>query len=183
MIMPRLLALLLIPCVLLVSSCEKAEETEPAADNAVGNPAPQAQPEGEKKREGIFKKTTAQVVDMKKALAENPNLIVFKRNGLGNDPLTQYANAYVYLRSEAQMLNMKHQMDILKAMNDDRYPNYEEFMKFVKQHNFQFTMLKPWQKYGYNEDTGSMVILQDEAVKKQRYKEAGIEDQYQEGTP
>ncbi len=99
---------------------------------------------------------------------------------LGNDPLTQYANAYVYLRSEAQMLNMQHQMDLMKAMNDDKYPNYEEFMKFVNQYNFQFSMLKPWQKYGYNQDTGSMVILQDEGEKKRRYEEKGLE--YHEGT-
>lgn len=165
--MRRLLAFLMLPCVVLLSACQKAEEETDA----------QAEPQVE--REGVIGKVTAEVVDMKKALAENPDLVVFQRNGLGNDPLTQYANAYIYLSSEIQMQNMKHQMDILKAMNE-RYPTYEEFMQFVKQYGFQFSKLKPWQKYGYNEETGSMVILQDEAEKKRRLEKAGVE--YKEGT-
>ena len=179
--MPRVLAFLLLPACVVLSSCQPLVESPSAADASAENPAPQPEaPADPQEKDGIFGKVTADVVDMKKALAENPNLIVLHRDGLGNDPLTQYANAYVYLRSEAQMLNMQHQMDLMKAMNDDKYPNYEEFMKFVKQYNFQFSMLKPWQKYGYNEDTGSMVILQDEGEKKRRYEEKGLE--YHEGT-
>ena len=179
MIMSRLPALLRLPCVLLISSCQKAEDTKSAADNPAANPRPQDQP---KDREAIFGKTTAEVVDMKKAMAENPDLKPFQRQGLGSDPLSQYANAYIYLSSEIQMQSMKHQLDILKVDNDFKNLSYEQFMKFVKDNNFQFSPLKPWQKYGYNEDTGSMVILQDEAEKKRRFKEAGIEGQYKEGT-
>ena len=33
------------------------------------------------------------------------------------------------------------------------YPSYEEFMKFIKENNFQFSKLKPWQMYGYDDET------------------------------
>jgi len=171
--MTRLHATILLSCALSISSCIKAEETKPSEEKAV----PQAQD-----REGIFGKTTAEIVEVKQAMAENPDLKIFQRQGLGNDPLSQYANAYIYLSSEIQMQNMKHQLDILKVDNDFKNLNYTQFMKFVKDNNFQFSMLKPWQKYGYNEETGSMVILQDEAEKKRRFQAAGIEDQYKEGT-
>lgn len=164
----RLLVLVLPLCVLTFSSCTKAEETDLSAAE-------------QKDEDKFFKKTTAEVVDAKKALAENPDLAVFDRNGLGNDPLTQAANAAVYLSAEVHMMNIKHQMDLLREMDEDhKYPSYEEFMKFVKDNNFQFSMLKPWQMYGYDDETGSMMILQDEAEKKRRFEEKGIE--YHEGT-
>lgn len=173
--MSRLFAIALLPCVLLLSSCQKAEETKPNDENA----APQAQQGELKKGESIIGKVTAQVVDAKKALAENPDLREFERQGLGGDYLTQLANARTYLPAEVQMNNMKHQLDILEA-DKGRKLSYEEFMDFVKENGFTFSMVKPWQMYGYDSDTGEMMILQDEAKKKRIYEEKGLE--YKEGT-
>lgn len=166
--MSRLLLLALPICMLTFSSCQKAEETEQTAVE-------------QNDEDKFFQKTTAEVVDKKKALAENPDLAVFTRNGLGNDPLTQAANAAVYVSAEIHMMNIKRQVDLLREMDEDHeYPSYEEFMKFVKENNFQFSKLKPWQMYGYDDETGSMMILQDEAEKKRRFESKGIE--YKEGT-
>jgi hypothetical protein len=150
------------------------------ADNATVQPqdqqsAPVQPPQNDS---GILGKVTAEIVDAKKALADNPNLMILETSNLGGDPLTQGANSVIYVPSRILMLNMQNTLKQYKALND-KWPNYEEFMDIVKQNNIQFNMLKRWQMYGYDSDKGEMMILQDEAVKKERFEKAGLD--YVEG--
>ena len=62
-----------------------------------------------------------------------------------------------------------------KVLND-RWPTYEEFMGMMKQHNIKFTALKPWEVYGYDSETGAIVILRNNTEKKRIFKEAGLEN-------
>jgi hypothetical protein len=40
--------------------------------------------------------------------------------------------------------------------------------------DLQFKWLKPYQMYGYDSDTGTLVVLEDKADKKRIYEAAGI---------
>lgn len=139
-----------------------------AAQQAAANQAP------EKERESIIGKKTAEVVDAKKALAENPALVPRGRQPLGFDPITQSTNAYVYLRSKVSMLPMQQEIKNYKILND-HWPTYDEFMKIMNQYHITFTALKPWEKYGYDSDTGTLMILEDKAEQKRIFEAAGLE--------
>lgn len=156
-------------------SCEDSKPPEtPSQETAVEQPAPGETPPPAQKRENILGKTTAEIVDAKKAMAENPDLKVMQTSSLGGDPLTQGANAAIYIPSRILMLNMQNTLKQFQALND-RWPNYEEFMDIIKQNNIQFNMLKRWQMYGYDSEKGEMMILQDEAKKKDIYEKNDLD--------
>lgn len=111
---------------------------------------------------GIIGKTTNHVVDMHKAMEENPELQIVENRIEGSDPITQATSAYVSLRSKPQMLAFQSQIKTEMALNQ-RPPTYEELQKMMKTHGVQFAMLYPWQMYGYDEKTGKIVILADPA--------------------
>ena len=142
---------------------------EPAANGAVEAPA---KPEP-KDPESIFGGKTNEVVDMKKAMAENPDLVVVENKINAGDSLSQSMQAYVPLRSKASVLGMEHAIKTHKVLND-RNPTYEEFMKIMKDNRIEFTKLYVYQKYGYDSEEGKIVVLEDKADKARRYKEAGI---------
>ncbi len=130
-------------------------------------------PQGGQKKSSIIGKMTAKVVDMQKAMKENPNLVIVENKVAGSDPLTVAASAYVSATSRASTANFKHQLDIIKATNG-RYPTYAEYTKLAGQLRIEFAMLPPYQMYGYDEKAGGVVILEDKAEKARRYKAAGI---------
>lgn len=180
-LMARQIHCITLCCLSFLSACNSEIPSTSSPDATVDQPAPQAAPAAQPKDDsGILGKVTAEIVDAKQALAENPNLVVLETSNLGSDPLTQGANAVVYVPSRILMLNMQNTLKQFRALND-RWPNYAEFMDIVKQNNIQFNMLKRWQMYGYDSDKGEMMILQDEAAKKERYEKAGLD--YQPGQP
>jgi len=141
-----------------------------ANGQANGNAAPLANPEPPKTN--IIGKTTAKVVDKKKAMAENSNLVVVENKLQGNNPISIAGSAYVSMSSRISVLNFQNNMKIWKASSDNRNPSYAEFMQMAK--DLRFAMLPPYQMYGYDDQTGSLVILEDKADKKKRYEAAGI---------
>lgn len=145
------------------------QATEPAANGAAEAPA---EPE-KKDPESIFGGKTNEVVDMKKAMAENPDLVVVENKINAGDPLSQSMQAYVSLRSKASILGMEHAIKTHKALHD-RNPTYAEFMKIMKDNRIEFTKLYVYQKYGYDGEEGKIVVLEDKADKARRYKEADI---------
>ena len=169
---------------LLIAGCDEAADTtsqENSAEFAEFQKQREAQkqmaaenPQPEKDGKGIIGKTTAEVVDARKALEENPDLQVHDRRGLGSNPLSQSTNAYVYLRSQVSTLGMQQSINAHKALNDS-WPTYEEFMKIMTDNRIEFTQLYRWQKYGYDSETGEIMILQDEELKKEMYKAKGLD--------
>ncbi len=134
---------------------------EGTADDA-GQPADAADNPPADDGKGIIGKTTNRIVDMHKAMEENPDLQIVENRIEGSDPLTQAASAYVSLRSKPQMLAFQSQIKTEMALNQ-RPPTYEELQQMMKTHGVQFAMLYPWQMYGYDEKTGKIVILADPA--------------------
>ncbi len=132
--------------------------------------APPVQPANDGK--GIIGKTTNEVVNAKEAL-KFPNIVIIENKSQGGDPITFAASAYVSIRSQASTLGMVQAIKTHQALND-KWPTYEEFMKIMQENRVEFTMLYPYQRYGYDEETGSIVILQDNDDKAARYKAAGI---------
>ena len=139
-----------------------------AAPNANAVAAPPAQP-----TKSIIGRTTSKIVDLAEA-KKNPKIVEVEKKDLGSDPLTVSFNAYVSITSRASILNFKHQMDILKATNDDKYPTFKEAEKLMKQLNIRLAELPPYQLYGYDAKTGSIVLLEDKAEKIRLYKLNGI---------
>jgi hypothetical protein len=123
-------------------------------------------------RTGIIGKTAATVVDMKAEMAKNPSLKVVENKTQGGDPVTVAASAYVAATSQIGKLNFENQLKLWKVTNGDKNPSYQEFMTMAKDLNF--ARLPPYQMYGYNQETGSLVTLEDKADKKKRYEAAGI---------
>lgn len=138
---------------------------------APANPNPAPAPH---QSEGIVGKTTAKVVDYNKAIAENPNLVVVKNEIRGNDPITMYGSAYISLSSRASVANFQHQINIMRELNDGNWPTYEEYQAEARRHNIRFSELPAYQMYGYDDQTGQVMILEDRAVKAQMREAAGL---------
>ncbi|MFM9964469.1 MAG: hypothetical protein ACKV2Q_24980 [Planctomycetaceae bacterium] len=141
-----------------------AANPQPAVNPAAVPEAAPAKPSG-----SIIGKTTRAIVDLAEA-KKNPNLVEVDNKITGSDPLTASFNAYVSVTSRATALNFKHQMDILKATNDDKYPTFKEAEKLMKQLNLELAALPPYQMYGYDAKTGGIVVLEDKTEKIRLYK-------------
>ena len=142
----------------------------PVAQSPVANPAVNA-PGNDSK--GIIGKTDGRVVDVKKALVENPNLKVVENKTGGDDILSFVGSAYVVARSQASMLGFQAWLKQHKIV-EERNPTYDEFIQAMKENGVRFSALYPWQMYGYDAEAGKMVILEDEAMKAEKYKAAGL---------
>lgn len=136
---------------------------------AAANPAPPVRPADNK---GIIGKTTGKVVNAKEA-KQNPNVKEVENKVGGSDPLTIAASAYVSLRSRPQVLAFQAALKQIKDV-EGRSPNYEEFMQLMRDNRMEFAELYPWQMYGYDPDTGGIVILEDSQKKSEIYKAAGL---------
>ena len=143
-----------------------ATNSEPAAapDANAATAAP-AQPSG-----SILGKTTKTFVDLAEA-KKNPKVVEVDNKVTGSDPLTVTFNAYVSATSRATVLNFKHQMDILRDTNDDKYPTFKEAQKLMKQLNIELAAtLPPYQLYAYDAKTGGIVVIEDKGEKIRLFK-------------
>tara|TARA_R110002095_G_scaffold142300_1_gene123248 strand:- start:1307 stop:1927 length:621 start_codon:yes stop_codon:yes gene_type:complete len=144
---------------------ESAEEHDARVQNAG------AEQKNDNRKSAIHK-TTAVVIDAKKA-ANNPDFSVVDGKIKGVDPFTQAGSAYFSMASRASTLGMQQAIQTHKALND-KFPSYDEYMKMMKENRVEFAQLPPYQMYGYDDETGHILVLQDDKKKAQLYKEAGI---------
>ncbi len=143
---------------------QPAANPPPAANTAAAPEQPPAKPSG-----SIIGKTTGKIVDLAEA-KKNPKIVEIDNKITGSDPLTASFSAYVSITSRATALNFKHQMDIVKAGNDDKYPTFKEAEKLMKQLHIELSALPPYQLYGYDAKTGGIVVLEDKVEKIRLYK-------------
>lgn len=143
---------------------------QPAPNSPTDTTATAAAEQSPAKPSGsIIGKTTGKIVDLAEA-KKNPKIVEVDNKITGSDPLTVSFNAYVSVTSRATALNFKHQMDILKAANDDKYPTFKEAEKLMKQLHIELNALPPYQLYAYDAKTGGLVLLEDKAEKIRLYK-------------
>lgn len=162
------------------SGCEKPVEKPaapaPPAENAAAPPPPPAPPENPAKQ-SLNERLTTTIVDSKKALAENPNLVVKEKNEFkANDPITYVSKGYFAGVSTATMAALKHEVELMKNLDDKfQYPSFEVFSEMLKRHNIRLNGLYRWQVYGYDATDGAIVILEDPDKKKAEYEKAGLD--------
>lgn len=131
---------------------------------AAATAQPAAPPTG-----AILGKTTKTIVDLAEA-KKNPKIVEVSGKVTGDDPLTVTFNAYVSITSRASVANFKNQMNILREINDGKYPSFKEAEKLMKQLNIDLAAVPAYQLYGYDAKTGGIVLLEDKAEKIRLYK-------------
>lgn len=158
----------------LQKSPSKSTPTSKSKPTTAANSKPQesAKPKVTASRKGILGKTTAKVVDAKKA-KQNPKVVEVENKISGFDPVSIAASAYIAISSRVSLLSFKSSLKQYKALNE-KAPSYDEFLKMTQQHRIEFAKLPPYQMYGYDETTGGLVILEDKAEKIRLYKNANI---------
>jgi len=164
----RSICSLLLTGLLLSAGCKDAfrsieEPAKPAGEAKQEAAAAPAEPAAEK-RPNLLKRKTQEVVDMQKAMAENPKLIEVENKVNASDPLTASLQGYIAISSRANVLNFQHQVNIMKAA-EDRNPTYQEIMDLIKQSNMEFNALPDYQTYAYDEKEGRFTILEDPDAK------------------
>lgn len=140
-----------------------AEKAKQSADKPKPKPVP---------NKGILGRTTAKIVDVKKA-TQDPKIVPVENKIKGSDPLTVVGSAYVTISAKAGTLGMQQAIKHHKALND-KFPTYDEFMQIVKQNRVEFPEAVPYQLYGYDESSGAIIMLEDKAKKLQLFKKHGI---------
>ena len=143
-------------------------DARPAVQN---NPAPAAAPAQPPRPS--FPKNNSEIYDKKKLMAENPNLIEVENKIRASDPLTAASQSYFAIGSRAQVLNMKHDLDLYHAEHG-RWPTFDEFKQRLQQYNVELSGVYRWQVYAYDETDGTISILENREMKKQIYENAGI---------
>ncbi|MCA9003806.1 MAG: hypothetical protein KDA70_00935 [Planctomycetaceae bacterium] len=142
---------------------------QPVAENAA---ADEQAGKADDNKKSIIHKTTAVVVDAKKAL-ENPSIEVVDGKIKGVDPYSQAGSAYVSMASRVSTLGMQQAIKAHKALND-RFPSYDEYIQMMKENRIEFAQLPPYKMYGYDAESGNILVLQDNKKKEELYKKAGI---------
>jgi hypothetical protein len=120
-----------------------------------------------------FGTSKARLVDYAEA-RKNPKVVPANTKIDASDPLTASYQSYFSIGSRATIVAFKHNLNIQKQLNDNKWPSFEEFSKLAKQSRIDFAPILPWQMIGYDQSNGSLVLLEDKGDKIQRYKAKGI---------
>jgi hypothetical protein len=150
------------------------------AENAAPAAAPAAQPAPPPEnpaKQSLNQRTITTIVDAQKALAENPKLIVKEKNEFkATDPITYVSKGYFAGVSTATISALKHEIELMKAMDEkNQYPSFEVFQDVLKRNRVTLNGLYRWQVYGYDSKDGAIVILEDPDKKKAEYEKAGLD--------
>ena len=141
-----------------------AEEAPPAAAQpaAPGGDAAAAgvDPNAPVKVDQMIPADAVRIVDRKQAMIDRPQLFETKNSITASDPIFAPAQGLRAVGSQAEMLAFTHTIQIHQAQYD-KYPTYAEFMDYYKQANVKLKGLKPWQVYAYDEETGTITLLED----------------------
>jgi hypothetical protein len=124
-------------------------------------------------KQAPFDTSKAKLVDYATAI-KNPKVVKANTKVDANDPLTASYQSYFSIGSRATIAAFKHNLNIQKQLNDDKWPSFEEFSKLAQQSRIDFAPILPWQMIGYDQSNGSLVLLEDKGDKIQRYKAKGI---------
>ncbi len=143
------------------ASEKNASESNPSmAETPSEEPAPESKP-----KKGVIHQTTDEVVDAKEWL-KKPGIEARDGNIEGVDPFSQAASGYFTLAARASTLGLQQQVQHYRALND-RFPSYQEFMKMMRDNRIEFAKLRWYEIYGYNEDTGKILVLVDTVAKEE----------------
>ena len=143
--------------------------SQPPADPGPLVGAPPSQPA----QQAPFGMSQAKLVDYAEA-RKNPKVVPANTKIDASDPLTASYQSYFSIGSRATITAFKHNLNIQKQLNDDKWPSFEEFSQLAQQSRIDFAPIFPWQMIGYDQSNGSLVLLEDKGDKIKRYKAKGI---------
>jgi len=126
-------------------------------------PKPAVKPNGKEKprAKGIMGKYTKKVVDMHKAMDENPNLTITKPGkDSGGGYLGAISGGYLSAASGAGTIGMKQWVQKIKIV-EERTPTYKEFMNVLENETQGFPQMPSYLTYAYDSKTGAIVLLED----------------------
>lgn len=126
------------------------------------------------KKKSIVKKLTQEVVNAKEEL-QKEHIVQVVNKVQGNDPISQSTSAYIATTSQMSTAFVQQAIMMFEIENNHK-PTYDEFMNMVKTQHIQFAMLPPYQTYGYDEDAGEVIVLEDTKDKKERYNSVGLDE-------
>jgi len=112
---------------------------------------------------GIIGKFTQEVVDKKKVMAENSDLVEVDLKNLGGGYLTSVTTAAVNVPARYATLVMDHWVKIFEVQHE-RFPTLEEYVATIKKENVKLVMLPLHRMYAYDEETGTLVVLEDTSI-------------------
>lgn len=149
---------------------EKAADAAPPVAAPPAAAAPAGQAAAQVQGNTIGSEIAARVVDKKKALEERPQLFETKNSITASDPIFAPAQGLRAAGSKVEMIAFENTIQLHKAQYD-KYPTYAEFMDYYKQAHVQLKGLKPWQVYAYDEETGTISLMEDPVEKERVEKE------------
>lgn len=152
------------------ASSSGTTSVDPMPEAATGETTPEEKPAEEpapepKPKKGLIHQTTDEVVDAKEWL-QKQGIEARDGNIEGVDPFSQAASGYFTLAAKASTLGLQQQVQHYKVLND-KFPSYQEFMKMMRDNRIEFAKLRWYEIYGYNEDTGKILVLVDTVAKEE----------------
>ncbi len=122
----------------------------------------------------------SRIVEWPKHGQENPNVVLADTKVEGWDPYSAAASAYVNMAARLETdvagynSRLQSQIDALEGGGDAKPQSFEQFVKEFPKTGGKFKNQPPYRLYGYNPQTGKVVVLEDKAEKKRIYEEKGI---------
>ncbi|MEZ6056329.1 MAG: hypothetical protein R3C01_06450 [Planctomycetaceae bacterium] len=137
-----------------VPTSEKPKEV-PAAEANAGQPAAGEQPQGNPLHR------EAKLVDRNKFLAEHPNAIEIEKNVINaSDPFSAASQGYFAAVSSLMVSAYTHDLQLWRELNNQKWPTFAEYQEILQRNNVKFKGLKPGQVYGYDDQQGTITILE-----------------------
>ncbi|MCA8986820.1 MAG: hypothetical protein KDA78_04225 [Planctomycetaceae bacterium] len=149
----------------LPTGCDQPQP-EKAPVTAQNPPEAQTSEPEPEKRPNLVKRKTTEIVDKNKILTERPDLIEVQNSVTGSDPLTTSLTGYIAASSRVNVMNMQHQIDLMRA-SEDRNPTYQELMDMMRESRMELNALPDYQMYAYDDQSGKFLILEDPVAKKE----------------
>ena len=147
------------------------DEDRPVGDR--GQRSQQQQPRQSAPIVKTIAKEPAKIVKWPEYKQDHPETVVVDDKVEGWDPFSTAGSAYVAMTNKIGLLQFQSDLNLLKA-SEGRPPTYEEFTARVKQYGIKYHDEHPYRLYGYNEETGTMVMLEDKGLKRKIYEGKGI---------
>ena len=107
-----------------------------------------------------FMRNQAPLVEKAAAMEANPRLIETVNRSSSNNYLTAVKDSGFAAASKVTMAYLQNQIETLRAINGD-YPDFETLDQSLRDANFQYAGLKPYQMYAYDEAAHKIVLLED----------------------
>lgn len=127
------------------------------------NPPQGSVPAQPQQQDVIQPRRPADLVDKPAAMAANPDLVEVENHVNASDPFSSAAQSYFSLASRIHVLNLQHQLNLLKNLDENNeYPSFEKFRELLVQSGVELNGLKANQVYAYDQSTGSICILEDQ---------------------